>query len=146
MIKFYLREFKDSDVDDMVIRDVYETSSKEIFLKLARSTASFSIVSIKTQQVVCSISVMQFFRRVAEISMLCSNDFLSEKKDAIKFLRKGVDFVMDEFELDRVQCTIKASIPLAKKWISVLGFSEEGLMRKYGSDGSDHILFAKVRG
>jgi RimJ/RimL family protein N-acetyltransferase len=51
---------------------------------------------------------------------------------------------MKELGLTRVHATIRADFHNAEKWIKIVGFEKEGVMRNYGPDGEDHILFAKV--
>ena len=44
----------------------------------------------------------------------------------------------------RVSITCRKGERSALRWADVLGFQSEGILRKYGSDKSDYILFGRV--
>lgn len=44
----------------------------------------------------------------------------------------------------RVEITVPATFGEAIRLANILGFEVEGLMKKYGPDGSDHLMYAKV--
>ena len=46
----------------------------------------------------------------------------------------------------RIQTTVRADFETGILWLDRLGFKDEGLMEKYGPDGSDYIRYARVRG
>ena len=52
---------------------------------------------------------------------------------------------LDELDFRRIEATAITSFPPAARFLEMLGFHAEGVMLKYGSDGSDHILFARVK-
>lgn len=45
----------------------------------------------------------------------------------------------------RIEATVDVGFPEGEKWLKMLGFEREGLMRAYRPDGADMILFARVR-
>lgn len=47
-------------------------------------------------------------------------------------------------EIQRIEVTVDADFPQARRWVESLGFNCEGLMKKFNPDGSDAYLFAKV--
>lgn len=55
----------------------------------------------------------------------------------MKFFRKGLS-------LHRVQMTVKCDFIEGIRWAESLGFKNEVRLAKYGPDGSDYFLFAKV--
>jgi RimJ/RimL family protein N-acetyltransferase len=48
-----------------------------------------------------------------------------------------------DMELHRLQFVIDESNFLAIRWAKALGFVEEGLMRQYGPDKSNHFMYAR---
>jgi len=44
----------------------------------------------------------------------------------------------------RIDATTEAGFSQGCRWLEMLGFEFEGVMRKYGPDGSDHVRYAKV--
>jgi len=51
----------------------------------------------------------------------------------------------DVLRLRRIQATVKADNEPALRFIRWLGFRAEGLLRGYGPEGADYIMFARVR-
>lgn len=49
------------------------------------------------------------------------------------------------FDVNRMQIHVMADQPWAEHWGKFLGFTKEGLLKKYGPEGVDYFLFAKVR-
>lgn len=45
----------------------------------------------------------------------------------------------------RIEMTSRADFPQGCHWAKMLGFRWEGLMKKYGPFGEDHILYARTR-
>lgn len=44
----------------------------------------------------------------------------------------------------RIQWEVRADYPMGCKWAESLGLKREGLMAKWGPDGADHYLYARV--
>lgn len=44
----------------------------------------------------------------------------------------------------RIEATVDVGFPEGEKWIRLLGFEYEGLMRGYRPDGADILLYARV--
>jgi hypothetical protein len=50
----------------------------------------------------------------------------------------------DRHGLHRMQFSVRHDFHAALKWAEFLGFVREGLMRRYGPDGSDHFMFSRT--
>jgi hypothetical protein len=61
---------------------------------------------------------------------------------ATKFL---ISHEFDRLKVNRMQVFMRVDQRWAKHWAEVLGFQQEGILRKYGAEGTDYYLFAKVR-
>lgn len=46
-------------------------------------------------------------------------------------------------KLRRLQCTVRKGYEPAIKWAERLGFSSEGVLRGFGPDGEDYIMFSR---
>lgn len=55
----------------------------------------------------------------------------------MRYLRKAIGY-------HRVQMCVKVNDPVHSKWALALGFELEGVMKKYGDDGTDYIRYAKT--
>lgn len=61
-----------------------------------------------------------------------------------KAFKAQLKVIMDYYGLWRVQGDVLASRPEWLRWAKIMGFEEEGVMRKYGVNGQDFIRVAKV--
>lgn len=53
--------------------------------------------------------------------------------------------ILNACPLARVQAHAVVGFDLAHKWLDLLGFQREGLLRKFAPDGGDVLIFARVR-
>lgn len=139
-----IRQFRVEDAKDMVLRPIFHASSKEQFIKESSYGKSFSIYEANADLVLACATLIKTSAHAAILNMLMAESFVKVKKELIWVLRESIGHYMRELELSRVHATIRADFPNAEKWIKVVGFEKEGLMRGYGPDKEDHFLFAKV--
>lgn len=139
-----IREYREADLLDVSPRPIHPENCKEQFAKEAVNSKSYTLYESTTEKVLCVTSFVRLRSHVAYINMICDNAFVSQKKEFILVLREGVKHFMKELGLLRVHTTIRADFSTAEKWIKILGFEKEGLMRKFGPEGEDHFLFSKV--
>lgn len=45
----------------------------------------------------------------------------------------------------RIEATVRYEFVAGRRWAECLGFQREGLMRRFGEDGADYWLYARVR-
>ena len=95
-----------------------------------------TVVAILTGAVVAS-GVMQVCALVAEDAKSCPFAFHRSVRDVIKFY-------FNQLKLRRMQMSVRTDHLEGWKWAKALGFSCEGVMAKYGCDGTDYWLFARV--
>ena len=62
-----------------------------------------------------------------------------------KAMLKYIDLVMEKYNLDRVQTFIDSRNLTAIRHNEKLGLVKEGLLVKFGRDGANQYVFAKVR-
>ena len=65
----------------------------------------------------------------------------------MEHLKHGVTFDLKAARaknLKRVQTAIRSDFTVGKKFAKWLGLKEEGLMRRYGFDGSDQYMYARI--
>ena len=57
-----------------------------------------------------------------------------------RYLRRFLGVVT----LPRIEATVASGFTPGCRWLEMLDFQFEGVMRKYGPDGSDHMRYARV--
>ncbi len=60
-----------------------------------------------------------------------------------KFVLYIISSYQEIFRLHRLQFSVKAGYTQGERWAESLGFSKEGVMKQYGINGEDYILFAR---
>jgi hypothetical protein len=73
-------------------------------------------------------------------SKLCSKYSLAFHRT----LKKHLEIFIKANNLRRVQMTVSQDYSEGIKWAKALGFEPEGILRKYGPDGSDYIMMGRV--
>jgi hypothetical protein len=59
-------------------------------------------------------------------------------------VRRNILELEEKLCLHRLQITVQASHVVSQRWVERLGFRFEGVLKKYGPDGEDYLLFARV--
>lgn len=78
----------------------------------------------------------------AMISMLVSRaEFLAIHRRLLEHLR----LLRERDGMRRIEATCLAGWGNGRRWLDLLGFGFEGVMRAYAPDGQDHALYARVR-
>lgn len=63
---------------------------------------------------------------------------------AMVALTRAVRRVIGARAYERVDTTVRASFDAGYRWATLLGFDDIALLRKWGADRSDHILFERI--
>lgn len=61
-----------------------------------------------------------------------------------KIVRRIIDFYISDLSLRRVWFVVREDFKMGMRWAKALGFSQEGLMKKFMPDGSNAWLYARI--
>jgi hypothetical protein len=70
------------------------------------------------------------------------------RTNAISFHKAAIEKLKemeDKYNLHRIQCSVNADYVASRKWLEKLGFTKEGLMKKYDTRERDYYMYARVR-
>jgi len=81
---------------------------------------------------------------VAEGWVLATKDALDHPLLIAKAIRKDFARIAKENNINRVQTAVRADYTTGLKFAKWLGLEEEGLMKKFGFDGSDQYMYARL--
>ena len=84
------------------------------------------------------------WKGVAEGWVLATKDTLDHPLLVARAIKKGFAKTAKENNINRVQTAIRADYTIGLKFAKWLGLEEEGLMRKFGFDGSDQYMYARL--
>ena len=81
---------------------------------------------------------------VAEGWVLATSKVWNHPLVIARAIKKNFARLAKEHQIVRVQTAVRADFTMGLKFAKWLGLEEEGLMKKYGFDGSDHYRFARL--
>jgi len=82
--------------------------------------------------------------QVAEGWVIASSDMWKYPLGVARAIRKDFARVAKEHNIKRVQTAIRKDFAQGKRFAEWLGLENEGLMRKFGFDGSDQYMYARI--
>lgn len=111
---------------------------------VAELSTAVTLMEADTGVVVAVGGVLPMWRGVGDIWMVGSDLIDKYPKSLFRLARSIINEATKGLSLHRVQCSVDVDQESHKRFVEHLGFSPEGLMRKYGANGEDHIRYAKV--
>ena len=81
---------------------------------------------------------------VGEAWLLLGKDAVTKPTSVARHTAYMFDYLQEEFDYKRIQASIAVTDKTAKRFAEWLGFQNEGVMKKYGPDGTDYYRYARV--
>jgi RimJ/RimL family protein N-acetyltransferase len=75
---------------------------------------------------------------------LLSSLFYRYKLTAIRFIKKYLQRIAEDEELKRVQAQVRCDFEAGKRFIEFLGFEREGVLRRFGPNSEDIVMYSKL--
>ena len=91
-----------------------------------------------------SAGMKMIWGQVAEGWVIASSDMWKYPLGVAKAIKKDFARVAKENNITRVQTSIRADFKEGLRFAEWLGLEEEGLMKKFGFDGSDQYMYARL--
>ena len=107
--------------------------------------ASYSYTVVCGDDIVMCCGLLPMWDGVADTWMLGSVKLHKHRSDFIRHAKGAMLSVFKDLGMRRVQGAVSVNWEEAARFAHYMGFEEEGVMRKYGPDGSDYIRVAWVR-
>tara|TARA_R100001463_G_scaffold32675_3_gene73063 strand:+ start:5391 stop:5834 length:444 start_codon:yes stop_codon:yes gene_type:complete len=105
----------------------------------------WSYTLIENGHIICCSGIVDMWPGVGEAWFIASSKIHDNVRPFIRFAKTDIMHrVTTDNNLWRVQGVCKADWPAARRFARLMGFEEEGLMRKYGPEQADYIRIAKV--
>lgn len=132
------------DVDGLELSEIFEHADALMYGKLAIMDGAPAFSIFDDDKLLGIVGGIYYFPGVAEVFALLSKD-IKGSRGFHKAVKTLVDGAFEEFKVHRLQMVVRADFTMGKKWASSLGFEPEGLMKKYGPNGDDYVLFGRVK-
>ena len=140
--------FKMEHLDQIKLREREREGTAKIphFRKVCevyeRHGGAYTMLS--PEGIVCIEGVSPIWPGVAVAWSLTSDLIFKYPKSYYKATKQFMAAIIEDWKIHRLQATTYADDQVACNWLKHLGFEREGVMRSYGPDRSDHIMYAKV--
>ena len=75
--------------------------------------------------------------------MLTTNHIETHPVAMTRGALRYINHIATEAKLKRLQITVDVTHVVAMRWADALKFNREGVLRHYGADGADYMMFAR---
>lgn len=123
--------------------DVFHGDMVKEITDIASISSAVTLME-ETGHVVAIGGVLPMWKGVGDVWMVGSDLLSLYPKAVYRLARCMLDEAVRSLELHRLQCSVDPRYQSHIDFIEHLGFTSEGLMRKFGQSGEDHIRYAKV--
>ncbi len=110
--------------------------------RMEREDRAFSLID--NGHLVVSGGIFPIWNGTGEAWLIPSDDIPKYKLQIIKTLKNHIKTITEEDELHRLQATVRDDFDVAKRFIEFLGFKREGLLKNFGPDRCDHIMYSRT--
>lgn len=135
-----------ADAIKNVISEVENIEQHKAFIRGFKKSEDRHAVTIShCRDPIAIIGGVFRYPQVMEVFALLGEEITRHPIGFHKQVRRIINTYFSECELNRMQMEVRADHKRAVEWAVSLGFKPEGVMKKYGLDGSDYYLFARCK-
>jgi hypothetical protein len=143
LVKYSALHYAHLDLDDDYMVEVAKVASPDIILE-NQTSSGIAYTAMLYGKPAAVFGSLALFYGVEEMWLMLGANGRKHAKTLTRVAHGFVDFRMKAGGLHRLQMTVRCRDLKAVRWAKSLGFEIEGLMRKYGTDGSDFFMMSKV--
>lgn len=128
--------------DDIIVASEYMDLKETIAGQARIGTA---VTAFYGHKPVASFGLVPIWPGLAQAWLVTSDECRAKPIYMTRMAALFFDIAEISERLHRTQITVKTSDKRALNWALHLRFVNEGVMRKYGPDGSDHFMMARYK-
>ena len=140
----YLPEHGDKIIASGMNDKLMATDASYTNHRLDISEPGLSFTLLKDDEPIVAGGVIPMWQGVAEGWVLSSKQIFDYKIKAASSIKKRLDYICTNNNIQRLQSAVKAEFLIGVRFAEWLGLTKEGLMKKYGLDGSDYWRMVKI--
>ena len=103
-----------------------------------------AFTGIVNDKPIFAAGMKKMWEGVAEGWVLATKEVWDHPLLVARAIKKDFAKVAKQHNIKRVQTAVRSEFKMGLKFAKWLGLEEEGLMRNYGFDGSDHYRYARI--
>ena len=105
---------------------------------------NLAFTGIINNQPIFAAGMKMIWGRVAEGWVIATEEMWKHPLGVARAIKKDFARVAREHNIERVQTGIRKDFKQGQRFAEWLGLEREGLMKKWGFDGSDQYLYARI--
>lgn len=106
---------------------------------------SETVVNVQTGDILAVLTGKLIFEKNLEVHTIIGARAVKTPISFVRHLKARLLFYEEKLNVDRIQCAVRVGYPFLVKFIEAMGFHVEGYMKKFGSEGDDYMLYARVK-
>jgi RimJ/RimL family protein N-acetyltransferase len=95
-------------------------------------------------KVIAAAGMKRIWGNVAEGWFIAKNDVWNYPITIAKAVKQNIDYLAKSNNIKRLQTAVRTDFGIGIRFAKWLGFTNEGLMKNYGFDDTDHYRFARI--
>ena len=104
----------------------------------------YSVTGLVNDKPIFAAGMKLIWSGVAEGWVLATKEVWDHPLLVARAIKKDFARIAKENNINRVQTAVRANYTTGLKFAKWLGLQEEGLMKKFGFDGSDQYMYARI--
>ena len=105
---------------------------------------NLAFTGIVNYQPIFAAGMKMVWGRVAEGWVIATNEIWKNPLAVARAIKKDFARVAREHDIERVQTAIRKDFKQGQRFAEWLGLENEGLMKKFGFDGTDQYRYARI--
>ena len=143
MVDWRVKDFKPKHLKHIRVRTHDQGEMISSWKEIAKKSIAYSFFNEKGRFVFCG-GILIHHPGFGEGWVLCSEEVKYYPITVFKFTKMYLNRIIKDNNLYRVQVTTRSNWPQAQRFVRMLGFTPEGILRKYGPDKSDYKMYARI--
>lgn len=144
MSNLSVRKFILEDEPLLTPKSIYEKGAIKYFIGMSKNPNCDAYTVTYFDKPIAFICMVRVWDKVAEIMSITSEEVREHPTAFHRLCKRMIQDHMEVYGLKRVQAIVKSNYNEGCRWLEMLGFNLEGEMKKFGPEGDDYLMMARV--
>ncbi len=144
MSNLSVRTFREDDVGLLTPKEIFEKDATKYFIGTTKNPNCDAYTVTYLDKPIAFICMVRIWNKVAEIMSITSDEVKEHPTAFHRLCKKMIQDHVEVYGIQRVQTIVKSNYNDGCRWLEMLGFAIEGEMKKFGPEGDDYLLMARV--
>lgn len=129
-------------------KDTFDASNPDLVYRqhaMLRILTPMNYTVFHGNDILLMATILLAGQGVAEISFLVDKRFVNSSRAVrfamIKFFQEALQVI----PFRRVQAKVKESFAVGRTFVEKLGMEQEGILKKFGPDGADYVMYGLIK-